>query len=409
MGRGGKFNGRFDHYFPACWPGRWGYAGFAAGFLRLHGAERVKVLAMVSGRLARYFGWRFLSALLLIFAGAFVLVALVDYIEVMRRTPGNSGTPALVIAAISFTRVPQIMEILLPFAVLVGAMVSYVNLSRRLELVIARAAGVSAWQFIAPALIVAFVFGALATTVYNPVAAYLKEHSKRLEVKYGARTQQTGIQSTGTGFWVRQKSVSGQSIINAASSSDQGVRLGGVVVIVFDNDNHFSERIEAKTATLTSGFWQLRDVRRYPLNSPPVVTPEYALSTNLTLEQVRESFATPDTVSFWELPFFIKLADHAGLTATGYKLQYQKLLSRPMLLVAMVLVAAAFSLGFFRFGGVQKMVLCGIAAGFFLYVLSKVADDLSKAELLHPIAAAWLPIVIGTFTGLVPLLFQEDG
>ncbi|MEZ5786088.1 MAG: LPS export ABC transporter permease LptG [Xanthobacteraceae bacterium] len=364
---------------------------------------------MVGGRLARYFGWRFLSALLLIFAGAFALVALVDYIEMVRRTSGESGAPALVIAAISLARVPQIMEILLPFAVLVGAMISYVNLSRRLELVIARAAGVSAWQFITPALLVAFVFGAVATTVYNPVAAYLKEQSKRLEVKYGGRLQQIGLQATGSGFWVRQKSVTGQSIINAATSSDQGVRLGGITVFVFDNNNHFSERIEAMTATLKDGYWQLADVRRYPVNSPPVISPDYELSTNLTIEQVRESFATPETVSFWELPFFIELADHAGLTAAGYKLQYQKLLSRPALLVAMVLVAAAFSLGFFRFGGVQKMVLCGIAAGFFLYVLSKVADDLSKAELLHPIAAAWLPIVIGTFTGLIPLLYQEDG
>lgn len=382
--------------------------GSAAGFV-LSGAGQVRVRAMVGGRLARYFGWRFLSALLLIFAGAFALVALVDYIEMVRRTSGDSDASALVVAAISLARVPQIMEILLPFAVLVGAMISYVNLSRRLELVIARAAGVSAWQFIAPALLVAFVFGALATTVYNPVAAYLKEQSKRLEVKYGGRLQQIGLQATGSGFWVRQKSVSGQSIINAATSSDQGVRLGGITVFVFDNGNHFSERIEARTATLKDGYWQLADVRRYPINSPPVITPEYALSTNLTVEQVRESFATPETVSFWELPFFIELADHAGLTAAGYKLQYQKLLSRPALLVAMVLVAAAFSLGFFRFGGVQKMVLCGIAAGFLLYVLSKVADDLSKAELLHPIAAAWLPIVIGTFTGLVPLLFQEDG
>lgn len=364
---------------------------------------------MVGGRLARYFGWRFLSALLLIFAGAFALVALVDYIELVRRTSGDSGASALVIAAISLARVPQIMEILLPFAVLVGAMISYVNLSRRLELVIVRAAGVSAWQFITPALVVAFVFGALATTVYNPVAAYLKEQSKRLEVKYGGRIQQTGLQTTGSGFWVRQKSVSGESIINAVTSSDQGVRLGGITVFVFDQGHHYSERIEAKTATLKNGYWELAEVRRYPINAPPVVTPDYALPTNLTLEQVRESFATPETVSFWELPFFIELADHAGLAASGYRLQYQKLLSRPVLLVAMVLVAAAFSLGFFRFGGVQKMVLCGIAAGFFLYVLSKVADDLSKAELLHPIAAAWLPIVIGTFTGLVPLLFQEDG
>jgi lipopolysaccharide export system permease protein len=364
---------------------------------------------MIGGRLARYFGWRFFSALILICTGAFALVALVDYIELMRRSSGDSGPSAWVVAAISLTRVPQIMEILLPFAVLVGAMISYVNLSRRLELVIARAAGVSAWQFITPALLVAFVFGAFATTVYNPAAAYLKEQSKRLEVKYGGRMQQTGLQATGSGLWVRQKSVAGQSIINAVSSSNQGVRLGGVTVFVFDQNHHFSERIEAATATLKSGYWQLEDVRRYPIHEAPVITPEYNLPTNLTADQVRESFATPETVSFWELPFFIKLAEHAGLAASGYKLQYQKLLSRPVLLVTMVLVAAAFSLGFFRFGGVQKMILCGIGAGFLLYVLSKVADDLSKAELLHPIAAAWLPILIGTFTGLIPLLFQEDG
>ena len=111
---------------------------------------------------------------------------------------------------------------------------------------------------------------------------------------------------------------------------------------------------------------------------------------------MRESFATPETVPFWDLPFFIDMADHAGLAAAGYKLQYQKLLSRPVLLASMVLLAAAVSLRFFRFGGVQKMVLAGMAAGFLLYVLSEVTDDLSKAELLHPIAAAWLPVLIGT-------------
>jgi lipopolysaccharide export system permease protein len=75
----------------------------------------------------------------------------------------------------------------------------------------------------------------------------------------------------------------------------------------------------------------------------------------------------------------------------------------------MVLLAAAFSLRFFRFGGVQKMVLGGLASGFLLYVLSKVTDDLSKAELLPPTVGAWMPAVIGSLIGLVALLYQEDG
>ena len=133
------------------------------------------------------------------------------------------------------------------------------------------------------------------------------------------------------------------------------------------------------------------------------------LATNLTPEQVRETFSTPETVPFWQLPYFINMAERAGLAAQGYRLQYQKLLARPFMLAAMVLLAAAFSLRFFRFGGVQKMVLSGILSGFLLYVLSKVVEDLSKAELMPPIAAAWLPVMVGMFTGFVVLLHREDG
>ena len=61
--------------------------------------------------------------------------------------------------------------------VLIAAMACYLNLSRRNELVIARSAGMSAWQFITPALLVAFMLGIIATTLYNPVSATLQERS----------------------------------------------------------------------------------------------------------------------------------------------------------------------------------------------------------------------------------------
>ena len=86
------------------------------------------------------------------------------------------------------------------------------------------------------------------------------------------------------------------------------------------------------------------------------------------------------------------------------------LIARPFLLVRHGIYLPVLSaLRFFRFGGVAKMVLSGIAAGFLLYVLSKVTEDLSKAELLHPAAAAWLPVLAGGLTGFVVLLYQEDG
>jgi lipopolysaccharide export system permease protein len=266
----------------------------------------------------------------------------------------------------------------------------------------------SAWQFISPALIVAFLLGIFATTVYNPVSAILQERSKRFEAELFGQNSSV-LRGDGGTFWVSQKSADGQAIINAKSSRDQGVALNGVTVFTYDNAGHFTQRIEARAAVLEPGAWRLLDARVSVLGALPADYTEYRLKTNLSPEQVRESFATPETVPFWELPLYIKIAEHAGLGASGYRLQFQKLLARPFLLAAMVFLAAAVSLRFFRFGGVQKMVLSGVASGFLLYVLSKVTEDLSKAELMHPVAAAWLPVLAGGLTGFIALLYQEDG
>jgi lipopolysaccharide export system permease protein len=365
-------------------------------------------MSILGGTLVRYFGLRFLSAVLLVFLGIFVLVALLDYIEMMRRSSDIPNVSALLVAKTSLYRVPQVTERVMPFCVLIGAMSCYLNLSRRLELVIARSAGMSAWQFISPAVVVAFVIGIIATTIYNPVAAVLVEQSKRYEAELFGKDRPELVRGGGPN-WVSQRTAEGQTIINAKSSRDQGISLSGVTVFTYDSENHFKQRIDASSAVLEPGVWRLRDARIYELGALPVDQEEYRLRTSLTPEQVRESFATPETVPFWELPLYISIAEHAGLAAAGYRLQFQKLLARPFLLAAMVFLAAAVSLRFFRFGGIQKMVLSGVAAGFLLYVLSKVTEDLSKAELMHPVASAWLPVLAGGLTGFIALLYQEDG
>jgi lipopolysaccharide export system permease protein len=361
------------------------------------------------GTLARYFGLRFLGAVLVVFSGIFFLVALIDYIELMRRAGDIPNLSQALVAKTSLYRVPQIVERILPFCVLVGAMSCFLNLSRRLELVVARSAGMSAWQFITPALVVAFAFGVVATAIYNPVSAILQERSKRFEAELFRQSGSAPLSRSSGASWISQRTDDSQTIINAMSSRGQGTILNGVSVFTSDTEGRFKQRIEARTAALEPGVWLLRNARVYALGVLPSDHAEFRLKTNLTPEQVRESFATPETVPFWELPSYIQIAEHAGLVATGYRLQFQNLLARPFLLAAMVLLAAAVSLRFFRFGGVQKMVLSGVAAGFLLYVLSKVTEDLSKAELMHPVVAAWLPVFVGGITGFIALLYQEDG
>jgi lipopolysaccharide export system permease protein len=365
-------------------------------------------MSMMTNTLGRYFAGRFIVSALGVLLGIFVLLVLVDYIDMVRRASSLPSASAIMVAEVSLFRVPQILEKLTPFCVQIGAMTCYLTLSRRLELVVARAAGVSAWQFITPALGSALILGVIATTIYNPVSAELRERSKRLEAQLFGSAPAGGLQEA-TGFWISQVTREGHAIINATRSEQQGTRLTGLTIFRFDPGYRFEERIEAAEATLENGHWQLKKVRRYSLNDPPVMQDHLELPTNLTIEQVRNSFATPETVSFWQLPSYIRASAESGLASAGYRLQYQKLVAQPFLMIAMVLLATSVSLRFFRFGGVQKMVLGGVGAGFLLYVLSKVTEDLSKAELMNPIAAAWLPVCVGGLTGFLVLLYQEDG
>jgi lipopolysaccharide export system permease protein len=363
---------------------------------------------IATGILSRYFARRFVTTVVAVLFAVFVLVVLVDYVESMRRASGVANVSTWTVVRISLYRVPQVTEKILPFCVLVAAMTCYLGLSRRLELVVARAAGMSAWQFVAPAVLAAFFMGVIATAAYNPVAASLKERSKRLESEMSGE-RPTGLLESGGGYWLRQRSPDGQSIINATTSREQGASLDGLTIFTFDTSGKFRERIAAKSARLEPGHWRLTSARVYENGVLPRDYSSYLLNTNLTIQQVSESFSTPETVAFWQLPMYIDMAEQVGRSAAGYKVQYQMLLAQPFLLAAMVLLACSVSLRFFRFGGVQRMVLNGIAGGFLLYVISKVTEDLSRAELMAPVTAAWLPVLIGGLTGVIALLYQEDG
>ena len=300
----------------------------------------------------------------------------------------------------------------MPFCILIGAMSCYLNLSRRHELVVARAAGMSAWQFVSPALIVAFAARHLRhhrSTIRS--RAMLQEQLEALRGRAvrrapdarlaAAPAARSGSASAPTRA---QPSSTPSRAATRACSSDRRHRLH------LRQRRPFHGADRGARGGARAGRLAAEDARVYPLGRSRRRDQSIGCQTNLTPEQVRESFATPETVPFWELPQYIRIAEHAGLAAAGYRLQFQKLLARPFLLAAMVFLAAAVSLRFFRFGGVQKMVLSGVAAGFLLYVMSKVTDDLSKAELMHPVAAAWLPVLVRAVSrALSRLLYQEDG
>ena len=164
-------------------------------------------------------------------------------------------------------------------------------------------------------------------------------------------------------MWIRQKSVDGQAIIRAMATDAAGLKLSEATAFLFSPKGDFVERVEAKTATIHDGHWEFSEAKVVGVDRPPESHATYVIATNLKPEQVRQSFIPPASVPFWELPRLIEQTRLAGLDSTRYELQYQTLLAKPLLLIAMVIIASTVSLRFFRMGGVARMVLGGVLAG----------------------------------------------
>ncbi len=115
------------------------------------------------------------------------------------------------------------------------------------------------------------------------------------------------------------------------------------------------------------------------------------------------------SVSFWEMPALIEVAEKAKLSSDRLRIQYEALMSRPLLCAAMVLLAATVSLRSFRGGGIQTMVIAGLVGGFGFFLLSEVSRQVGVAGLAPPWAAIWLPVVLVMIVSAAVLLHQEDG
>jgi lipopolysaccharide export system permease protein len=275
-----------------------------------------------------------------------------------------------------------------------------------LELLVARAAGVSVWGFLVPPLAIAAATGIGSVVLFNPVSAAMKHRADAIETQlFGRNGKQTGD----TSLWIRQQNVDGEAFIKAAQASADGTKLTAVTAFVYDRAGTFEQRIEAPTGKLWPGVWQFDHARVLAPGEESFAASTYLLAASVSPDEVVRGAAPPDSVPFWDLPSLRDAAEAAGLDGTGYQLQFHSLLARPLLFVAMVLIAAAFSLRFFRFGGIEKMIFGGLGAGFMLYVATKFAGDLGGAGVLSPFVAGWAPAVVASLLGAFALLNQEDG
>ncbi len=358
--------------------------------------------------MSAYFGRQYLRGVGFCLLAILGLVFLFDLIELLRRASGRDEATFLLVLHMAVLKAPVLAQKVLPFGVLFGAMATFTWLTRTNELVVARAAGFSVWRFLTPAIVLTFALGVLIVTVFNPLAATMASRFEQLEVKY-LENRASLLAVKPTGLWLRQVDDTGSSVVHARTASPQNMELADVIVFLYSDSDSFTGRIDAPQARLEPGRWVLRDALLTRPDEAGETFPLYEVPTTLTYEQIQESFASPETLSFWALPKFIETLEATGFTAQRHRLHWHTVLALPVLLTAMVLLAASFSLRQARRGNIGLLVAMGVMTGFGFYFLADVVYALGAAGDLPVMLAAWAPAGIMLLAGSATLLHLEDG
>lgn len=368
----------------------------------------VAMRTRLSLTLSLYFARNFL----LQFAGVFLSILLVvligDTVELLRRSASHEDVGLQTVLAMALLKQPNMAQIILPFAMLFAALLSFTRLTRTQELVVTRAAGISVWQFLFPALMCALLIGGFRVTLFNPFASILTARYEFLERTHLDWSTNL-LAVSDTGLWLRQSTPDGSSILHAQGVDQTSQEFQGIIVFLYNKEERFTGRIDAMRGRLVPGAWEFSDVSIRDEGQQARLLESYRLPTDLTLENLQESFAAPETMSFWELPRFIEILEHAGFSAQKHRLYLHSLLASPFLLCAMVLVAATFSLRLTRHGGTLAIASGGLLVGFILYFFSDLIYALGLSGRIPVTLSAWTPATVSLLFGVSMLFHLEDG
>lgn len=351
-----------------------------------------------------------LYGILVAAGGVCLSIILVDIVEQLRNVSGVANANTFTALRFTLMRTPGILELALPFAVLVGSIVTFMRLARSSEIVAMRASGVSTWRFLSPVAVLAALVGLFAIFILGPSSARLNlAYETQLQALTAVATTKTG-EGGRTMMWIKDRGPDLQLTISAEAGS--AGQYSNVTLLTFSKtDSRFIARYDAMTATRTEQSWTLFNGVKSSIGAQ--ATPFTRLTFPILKDRLEDSQknkdATARAMSIWDLPRAAREAEAAGGSPQRYWLQFHRKLALPIALLSMAMIAAVLSLSSDRFGHRAIMAAAAIAAGLLVYFINDISGALATAGYAPSWIAAWCPPLAALFIALATVSYREDG
>lgn len=301
-------------------------------------------------------------------------------------------------------RAPQLVARFLPFAVLLGTIITAATLNQNSEVVSMKAGGLSAHQILAP-LIIASMLVAVVSFLFNeivvaPATARLSAWEK---VEYGPIPEASNVR---TNVWVRD----GNNLINAKTVTGSGNDVLLQDITIYDRaDNVLRSLMQGEEARYSGSDWTMTGVTQFNVRTGTEEQKDSVrLSESLRPDQFTLANVNAEGLNFMQLRSAIAELKEAGRPTMGLESSLWHKISGPLSSVLMPLLGAVAAFGLARSGQLFVRAVIGMALGFAYFVADNFSLAMGTIGAYPPILAAWAPFMLFFLIGETVLIRTEE-
>ncbi len=358
------------------------------------------------GVFLRYVGRLFVVRFLGLLAFFVIVLQALDLLNRSEAIMAADGATSQSIVQYISLRAPQIVSQFTPFAALLAIVVTLSALNLSSEIVVMRAAGMSAHRVLAPigvccvAITAAhFAYHELVVVSGSERLAYWDANDFAVGLTDDASTR-TNISVTHEG-----------EIVSAAAAARSGEEVKLTDVNIYDLDDQGLVRAvtEARSAVYEKGEWRLSNVRE--ASDPTAAAHEERSriwATSLNPELLFALTLNPDRSSIPTIVRQIAQLRRDGADAKPATTSLLGRFSKPMATLLMPLLGAIAGFGVSRQGNQLVRASGGAALGFVYFVAENLMLAVGKLGVAPPVLGAFFPFALFLVVGFAILLAMEN-
>jgi len=341
--------------------------------------------------------FKFFAIILVTVIGIFLSV---DFFEKIDNFL-SSGVPLTRAAVFFWFRIPFVIALIGPVALLLAILIVFSLMNKNNELIALRTTGVSPIHLFRMVILIA-VFGSLSLFFLSDQivpATVAKANRIWLEEVKGEKAVITREKN----IWLKgNRTISHIKYFNHVNNT-----VNGVTLYAFDDQFRLLRRVDAASGRYHNDQWTFHNLIVQERRSDGFQVDHYERRIEpfeFKPADLQGVVKQSEEMNFLELLEFIREVEAEGYDATKFRVDLHAKLAFPFVCIILAIPASGFAIQHRRREGMSVSIAYGMGITFVYYFLHNFSLSLGYGGMLPPSIAAWIANILFLGYGVVVLL-----